>query len=433
MSSTSRQIGRYRIERELGRGAMGVVYAAYDPVVERRVALKTIDFDRTGAKELVECLKREAKAIGRLEHPNIVTLYDAGETGDTYYLVFQLIEGEPLIGRKSGRDSRTVAETVAIMLQVLAALDYSHRSGVVHRDVKPANIMVTPESDVKLMDFGIARPLGAGMTSSGLITGTPGYMSPEQVLGVAADGRSDIFSAGCLMYELLTGVSPFVGKDLPEIMHKLTHSTPAQLPGSFDATARRAVAKATAREPEDRFQSCAEFAAALRQCLSLPKSDSASRESRRALGHALQWKAVAAAAAVAIFGAHGAAHRNAGWPAIAPLPKPPSAPAMMPAVPATLSGNNAGPVIRGARPRRLPAPAIPRSEDPFTALILAGDEAFQQGRYKDALARYSEANRIRPEPELARRKLVVVLTLLGRAAEAQNYRSKRSQQQEEMR
>jgi len=250
---------------------MGVVYVAFDPVVERRVAIKTIRLDVDNAPELAHRLRREAKSVGQLEHPNIVTLYDAGESGGLFYLAMQLIHGETLQSRLDRQRWFTLKETLESFRQISAGLDYAHKRGVVHRDIKPANIMITSEGVVKLTDFGIAKLAGTGTTQSNVVVGTPSYMSPEQALGKPLDGRSDIFSLGCILYEMITGEKAFAGEHITTVMYKIVHEAPtpptALQPG-LDPAVESIILRALAKRPEDRFQTCAEFARALELYLS---------------------------------------------------------------------------------------------------------------------------------------------------------------------
>ncbi|MFB3922512.1 MAG: protein kinase [Terriglobia bacterium] len=257
-------LGKYRIEQELGRGAMGVVYKAFDPVVERMVAIKTIRVEMDEEGQLVGRLQREAKSVGRLEHPNIVTLYDAGETAGLFYLVMQFIEGETLQDRLSVERYFDLAEVQDVFGQICAGLDYAHQRAVIHRDIKPANIMITRDGVVKLTDFGIAKVAGTGVTSTGLVVGTPSYMSPEQALGRPLDGRSDIFSLGSILYEMITGEMAFPGQNVTTVMYKIVHETPtpvAALQPGLDPGIEAVISKALAKNPDQRFQTCAEFAA----------------------------------------------------------------------------------------------------------------------------------------------------------------------------
>jgi tRNA A-37 threonylcarbamoyl transferase component Bud32 len=271
MAQTLTQLGKYRIERELGRGAMGVVYQAFDPVVERMVAIKTIRVEADDTGELVARLRREAKSVGQLEHPNIVTLYDAGESGGLFYLAMQFISGETLQDRLARQRWFSLNEVADIFGQICAGLDYAHQHKVIHRDIKPANIMITHEGVVKLTDFGIAKVAGAGTTSTGLVVGTPSYMSPEQALGKPLDGRSDIFSLGSILYEMMTGEMAFPGQNVTTVMYKIVHETPtplAALQPGLDPAIEAVVLKALAKHPEQRFQTCSELAAALQYYIS---------------------------------------------------------------------------------------------------------------------------------------------------------------------
>lgn len=266
MSATLTHIGKYRIERELGRGAMGVVYKAFDPVVERAVAIKTIHLDVENAADLVARLRREAKSVGQLEHTNIVTLYDAGESSGLFYLAMQFIQGETLQDCITRQKWFTLKEVLEVFRQICAGLDYAHQRGVIHRDIKPANIMLTHDGVVKLTDFGIAKVAGTGTTSTGLVVGTPSYMSPEQALGKPLDGRSDIFSLGSMLYEMMTGEKAFPGQNATTVMYKIVHEPPTPLavlqPG-LDPAVEAIVLRALAKSPEQRFQTCGELASAL--------------------------------------------------------------------------------------------------------------------------------------------------------------------------
>ena len=284
MSATHTHIGKYRIERELGRGAMGIVYKAFDPVVERSVAIKTIHLDVENAADLVARLRREAKSVGQLEHQNIVTLYDAGESSGLFYLAMQFIQGETLQDRITRQKWFTLKEVLEVFEQICAGLDYAHQRGVIHRDIKPANIMITHDGVVKLTDFGIAKVAGTGTTSTGLVVGTPSYMSPEQALGKPIDGRSDIFSLGSMLYEMMTGEKAFPGQNATTVMYKIVHEPPTPLavlqPG-LDPAVEAIVLKALAKSPEQRFQTCNELATALQLYISraihtMPKTTVAS-------------------------------------------------------------------------------------------------------------------------------------------------------------
>ncbi len=263
-------LGKYEVRRELGRGAMGIVYEGWDPAIERRVALKTLrpdQLDSAAAKELGERFRREAQAAGRLSHPSIVSVYDFGQEGDTSFIAMELVEGEELQLRLDRGPQLAVPDVVAIMTQLLDALDTAGRAGIVHRDIKPSNILLLPDGRVKVTDFGIARVEASGLTQAGSMMGTPAYMSPEQLSGTTVDARSDLFSAAVVLYQLLTGEKPFTGARIATIIHKILEHTPpdpsklaADVPEAFDAVLRKAMAKA----PTDRYQTGAEFAEAIR-------------------------------------------------------------------------------------------------------------------------------------------------------------------------
>ena len=262
------QLGKYRIDSTLGKGAMGVVYKAFDPSIERVVALKTIRkelFSDSQQADLISRFKNEAQAAGRLNHPNIVMVYDYGEDADSAYIAMEFVDGTPLNTLMAPDKPTALARVTAWMGDLLLALDYAHSRGVVHRDIKPANLLITSSAQVKVSDFGIARIESSTLTQTGSMIGTPSYMSPEQFRGETADGRSDVFSAGVLLYQLLTGVRPFVGSS-SVVMHQILNEHPLPpskvlptLGAGYDAIVARALAKA----PQERFQSARAFLDAL--------------------------------------------------------------------------------------------------------------------------------------------------------------------------
>ena len=262
-------LGKYEIRGTLGKGAMGTVYDGRDPVIDRRVAIKTVALPDAQDEEAVEGLarfKREAQAAGRLTHPNIVGVFDYGETDDVAYIVMEFVEGRSLKEVLSAGERMAVPDIVTLMEDVLAGLTYSHSRGVVHRDIKPANIMLTKEGQAKIADFGIARIEASSMTQVGTVMGTPAYMSPEQFMGQVVDQRTDIYSCGVMLYQLLTGDRPFEGS-MTAIMHKAMTTTPpkpSELAVTSPASLDGVVARAMSRRPEDRYGSAAEFAQALR-------------------------------------------------------------------------------------------------------------------------------------------------------------------------
>ncbi|MGD8935879.1 MAG: SUMF1/EgtB/PvdO family nonheme iron enzyme [Thiogranum sp.] len=262
-------IGKYVIASQLGKGAMGTVYKGYDRVISRYVAIKTLTRQGNDAEraELAARFKQEAQAAGRLNHPGIVAVYDYGEEGDLAYIAMELVEGYTLAEQTKRHIQLSLQDIWDLVLKVLDALDYAHSKGVIHRDIKPSNIMRTTKGDVKITDFGIAHIDTSELTKFGTVIGTPGYMSPEQLMGKRVDHRTDIFSCGILLYELLTGVKAFTGTDISSIIHKVVHTElpPASkqcpdLPEAIDAVLARALAK----NPEQRFATAGEFARAIR-------------------------------------------------------------------------------------------------------------------------------------------------------------------------
>jgi tRNA A-37 threonylcarbamoyl transferase component Bud32 len=262
-------LGRYEIRGVLGAGAMAVVYDGWDPIIGRRAAIKTIrreELDGAEAEELVERFKREAQAAGRLSHPNIVSVYEYGEYRGIAYIAMEFITGSELKTYFDRNERFPIPEVARIMTQLLSALDVAHRNGVVHRDIKPGNIYLLEDGTVKVADFGIARVESSNLTQAGMALGTPPYMSPEQFMGHTLDGRSDLFSAGVILYQFLTGERPFTGTQASTIMHKILQVEPpppsvlnVQVPHAFDAVLRKALAK----RPDDRYATAREFSDAL--------------------------------------------------------------------------------------------------------------------------------------------------------------------------
>ena len=276
------KLGRYEIRRELGRGAMGVVYEAYDPMIKRVVALKTIradQLDGTEAPTILARFRREAEAAGRLNHPNIVSIFDFGEDGGTSYIAMELVSGRDLKSRFDAGERFSTADAIRCTGQILDALDYSHRQGVIHRDIKPANVFVLDDGTVKVADFGIAHLDTSSLTQAGSVMGTPGSMSPEQILGLPVDGRTDVFSTGVILYQFVTGERPFGAAATTTTMQKVLKEDPlppstlnVQLPDAMDAVVRKALAK----RPDERYASAAEFAVALR-ALATPRPVAAAK------------------------------------------------------------------------------------------------------------------------------------------------------------
>jgi Protein kinase domain len=269
-------LGRYRIESQIGRGAMGTVFRALDPVLERAVAIKTLNTDLPD-DELADVrarFVREAKSAGRLNHPNIVTIYDAGMAGDVAYIAMELLEGQSLQQMMKSGAAIRFDKAVDIVAQVAEGLDYAGRFGIVHRDIKPANIMVSPAGIAKITDFGVARVPSSSMTDAGMLLGSPKYIAPEQVREESIDPRADVFSLGVVLYELLGGRTPFEEpeQDVLSLLDRIVTASPAPLsqlrpglPGALDAILARALAK----DPAQRFQRAGELARRLRE-LDLP-------------------------------------------------------------------------------------------------------------------------------------------------------------------
>jgi len=265
------RLGRYQLKQVLGRGAMGVVYEGLDPSLNRRVAVKTIlknaAIDAETAQHYSAQFAREAQAAARLNHPNIVGVHDFAEEGDVAYLVMEYIQGRELRSYFEAKERFEVPEVVRIMGELLDALDFAHEAGVIHRDIKPANVMLDGQRRVKLADFGVARIQDSERSAAGTMVGTPAFMSPEQIQGLKIDRRTDIFSAGTILYQLLTGDQPFTGQGAWTVAKKIMEDKPPQpsslvqsVSPAFDAIVDKALAKKAA----DRYASAKEFAAALR-------------------------------------------------------------------------------------------------------------------------------------------------------------------------
>jgi serine/threonine-protein kinase len=394
------RLGKYQVRRELGRGGMGVVYEGYDPLIDRRVALKTFIteyFDGTQQDNLLARLQREAQAAGRLSHRNIIAVYDFGEdlakdaSGaevQTAFIAMEFIEGRSLEGYFQANERFPMREVARIIGELLDALEYSHRHGVVHRDIKPANILLVADGTVKVGDFGIARIESSTLTQAGTVLGSPRYMSPEQFMGQTVDGRSDLYSAGVVLYRLLTAEEPFTG-EYASLMYKVRNDEApppsalnVQVPKGFDAVIRRAMAK----RPDERYQTAAEFKqavmqAAEQQTLLRPAAAADTVVSTKSPGR----RAVLFTALAALCAATGAA-----WYFWRPMPAPTpasaststSAPASAPGpASSSMSGMDAARAV--AAPPPLPGAVETRTTDD-SALISAVGFAPTGGQAQDA-------------------------------------------------
>ena len=270
MAETLTKAGRYHIVGELGRGSMGIVYQGFDPVIGRTVAIKTMLPEGLSPQEIEEYktrFQREAMAAGILAHPNIITVYDFGEDQGVFYLALEFLEGKSLEKIIQEQTVLPIESILPIYDQVCSALDHAHRNMIVHRDIKPANIMILQNGLVKVTDFGIAKMMDMGMTQAGQILGTPNYMSPEQVKGRQIDGRSDIFSLGVILYELVTGEKPFGGQNITTVIYKIINENPIpprELDASIHGGLSYIISKALAKNTDERYQTCRELAEDLR-------------------------------------------------------------------------------------------------------------------------------------------------------------------------
>ncbi len=274
---TLAKAGRYEIVGELGRGAMGVVYKAMDPVIGRTVAVKTIRLSEEGTglsrPELLTRFQTEARAAGLLTHPNIVVVFDAGEEDGLYYITMELVEGKSLQALLDGGHAFPLPRTLRIMEQTCSALQFAHERNVIHRDIKPANLMLTADDTVKVTDFGTAKILQFGtVQQTAHVMGTPSYMSPEQVKGRAVDGRSDIFSLGVMLYEMVTGEKPFPGQNITTVIYKIVNEAPVpprQINPSIHPGISAVIMRALEKEPDQRYQNCREMLEELRNYRSI--------------------------------------------------------------------------------------------------------------------------------------------------------------------
>ena len=257
------KIGKYDVEERVGEGAMGVVYRAVDPILKRRVAIKVMGEAFAQNDDLRERFLREAQAAGSLQHPNVITIYDFGEVDGHLYIAMEFVEGQDVAELLAHNVPLSLAAKLDIAIGVLQGLAFAHKRGIVHRDIKPANIRVDCEGNARIMDFGVAHFASSNMTRTGVMIGTPSYMAPEQITGGAVGPQSDIFSAGAVLYELLTGTSPFAGGSLQAVMYRVLSETPPS-PGTsapgLPPKLNEIVTRALAKEPAQRYASALDMA-----------------------------------------------------------------------------------------------------------------------------------------------------------------------------
>ncbi|MBF0516573.1 MAG: CHASE2 domain-containing protein [Nitrospirae bacterium] len=271
-SGSRASLGRYEVIKELGRGAMGVVFLGKDPKINREVAIKTLSYDDIDSDQVAEVKTRffrEAEAAGKLSHPNIVRVYDVGDDKDAAYMAMELLEGADLT-RYCAKDSRLpFGEVLRVVTRVGEALDYAHQNGVVHRDIKPANIMLLNNKELRVTDFGIARVMESSKTQTGMVLGTPSYMSPEQIAGRKVDGRSDLFSLGVVFFELLVGERPFKGDSIATLMYNITSTPPTpikQIEPRIPMCVVQIIEKLLQKNAEDRYSRGKDLVEAINQC-----------------------------------------------------------------------------------------------------------------------------------------------------------------------
>jgi len=272
MAKQPKKFGRFVVEGELGRGAMGVVYKGHDEKIGRAVALKTLLFDPLAAGEdATEAKDRflvEAKATGQLAHPNILTIYDAGEEGDIAYIALEFLEGGDLQGMIEKGKFESYKQILSIVEKIALGLDHAHSKNIIHRDIKPANIMMAGGKEPKIADFGLARLQDSNLTTTGTVMGTPSYMAPEQVRGRSLDGRADLFSLGVILYEMLTGEKAFRGESITSVIYSVVNEEPIppkDLVMDLPAGINNFMEKALAKDPNERFQTGKEFADAVKE------------------------------------------------------------------------------------------------------------------------------------------------------------------------
>ena len=265
-SQRYRRLGKYELHTLIGEGAMGIVWKAYDTVLRRYVALKLLSSHFRKTKEMQERFLREARAAGAIQHPNIVTVYDLGDAEGQLFIAMELVEGRDLSDIITLREPMALERKLDLVIEVLDGLHFAHQRGVIHRDVKPSNVRVVPDGRVKIMDFGIARLQSADASGSGVIVGTPTYMAPEQITNGAITPATDIFSVGCMLYELLSFQKPFEGESVHGVLYQVLTTEPKPLrtvAPSIPAALERVVAKAMAKVPDERYESAGQMQSTL--------------------------------------------------------------------------------------------------------------------------------------------------------------------------
>ncbi|HEY6092791.1 MAG TPA: serine/threonine-protein kinase [Gemmatimonadales bacterium] len=414
-----RRLGKYELHQLLGEGAMGIVWKAYDTVLRRYVALKLLSASFRKTRDMQERFLREARAAGAIQHANIVTVYDLGEAEGQLFIAMELIEGRDLSDMIALRDPLALERKLDITIEVLAGLQFAHQRGVIHRDVKPSNVRVMPDGRVKIMDFGIARLQKADATGSGAIVGTPTYMAPEQITNGAITPATDVFSVGCMLYELLCYQRPFEAESVHGVLYQVLTTEPRPLrtvAPSIPAALERVVAKAMNKVPHERYESAGQMMSTLQQIRSALSG--ADDEATQPLGrwtplprpmlklitHApMKWRlavlgALAAVVILLIYAPSQAVPFNPA-PAVPPVtntatqPSRPAAPAPN-AAPVSLAVSMRRDSALAARDRAVSAGA---SKNSVPAMILAesmlemSDHALQTGDQSRAIRGYDEA------------------------------------------
>ncbi len=407
-----RRLGKYELHQLLGEGAMGIVWKAYDTVLRRYVALKLLSASFRKTKDMQERFLREARAAGGIQHPNIVTVYDLGESEGQLFIAMELVEGRDLSDMIALRDPLALERKLDIAIEVLTGLHFAHQRGVIHRDVKPSNVRVMPDGRVKIMDFGIARLQKADATGSGAIVGTPTYMAPEQITNGAITPATDVFSVGCMLYELLCYQRPFEAESVHGVLYQVLTTEPRPLrtvAPSIPAALERVVAKAMNKVPHERYESAGQMMSTLQQIrAALSGADEAAtqplgrwtplpRPVLKLITHASMKARLAVLGALAavvllLLYAPGQSAEDQSSRAVV---NPPAAPPAIPAgTPVSLAVSSRRDSAVAARERALAAGAQKNS---VPALILAqsvfeaSDQALRRGDQSLALRGYVEA------------------------------------------